>query len=376
VSSSAKESNVTLRSGDLLASRAQTLVNTVNCVGIMGRGIALAFKRRYPDMFEDYVRRCDRGEVRLGQPYVRQVDDHLIVNFPTKRHWRAVSKLEDIVDGLEYLEAHYREWGIKSIAVPPLGCGNGQLEWSVVGPTLIRHLSRFDIPVELYEPRGATTESEQLALLPDPAGAETAARFVDPEWVAVVAILDRLERLPHHWPVGRIMFQKLVYFASQAGIPTGLRFQAASYGPYASDLKRMVGRLQNNGLAIERQRGQMFEVRVGPTYRDAVAEFRSLMQPWRSAVDRTADLLARMNTQTAEAAASVHFAAGALEERDGQRPTASQVIESVEQWKIRRKPPLTRESIVDALVVLALQGWIQVDLDDATKALVEDLVLA
>src|SRR6266487_775348 len=104
--------------GDILASKAQTLVNTVNCVGIMGKGIALAFKRRYPEMFKDYVRRCDRGEVQLGRPYVYRADDHLILNFPTKQHWRAVSRLKDIIAGLEYLEAHSREWGITSLAVP------------------------------------------------------------------------------------------------------------------------------------------------------------------------------------------------------------------------------------------------------------------
>ncbi len=263
-------------SGDLLASKAQTLVNTVNCVGIMGKGIALAFKRRYPEMFKDYVRRCDRGEVQLGRPYVYRADDHLILNFPTKQHWRAVSRLKDIIAGLEYLEAHSREWGITSLAVPPLGCGNGQLEWEVVGPTLHRHLSRLDIPVELYVPHGETLTGQQsLFGASDEAATPDRERFVEAEWVAVVAILDRLERQQHHWPVGRIMFQKLVYFATQAGIPTGLQYEAASYGPYAADLKRMLARLQNNGLAVERQRGNMFEVRVGPTYRDAVAQFRS-----------------------------------------------------------------------------------------------------
>lgn len=110
MSSSSDASRMTVRSGDLLTLKAQTLVNTVNCVGIMGKGIALAFKRRYPEMFEDYVRRCHRGEVQLGRPYIHTCRDHLILNFPTKQHWRAVSRLEDIVAGLDYLKAHYRDW--------------------------------------------------------------------------------------------------------------------------------------------------------------------------------------------------------------------------------------------------------------------------
>lgn len=373
---------VTLTSGDLLASKAQTLVNTVNCVGVMGKGIALAFKRRYPAMFDDYVRRCRRGEVRLGQPYVYRAHDHLIVNFPTKQHWRAVSRLDDIVAGLQYLEEHYQAWGITSIAVPPLGCGNGQLEWGVVGPTLHRHLSRLSIPVELYAPyelARSTREQEQLTLglIDDdpPEATDDRAQFVDPEWVAVVAILDRLQRHPHHWPVGRVMFQKLVYFATQAGVPTGLTHEAGSYGPYASGLKRMVARLQNNGLVVEQQRGRMLEVLVGGTYRDAVAQFREQMEPWRPAVEKTVDLMARMDTQTAEVAASVHFATADLQKRYGRLPTASEVVEAVAKWKANRKPPLARESIVQALIVLALRGWIRVKLDDEFEPLIEEIVV-
>ena len=369
-------SNVRMTSGDVLKSSAQTLVNTVNCVGVMGKGIALAFKRRYPDMFKDYVARCDRGEVELGRPYLYRASDRWIVNFPTKKHWRAVSRLSDIEAGLDYLEANYKEWGITSLAVPPLGCGNGQLEWSVVGPTLVRHLSRFDIPVELFAPEGQPTDYEQLALLPNDGERAQAERFVPPEWVAIVAILDRLERQPHHWPVGRILLQKLVYFASQSGIPTGLEFEAASYGPYSPELKRQVARLQNNGLATERQLGRMFEVRVGPTYRDAVSRYRDRLEPWREAVDRTVDLLARMNTDTAEVAATVHFAATSLLKQHGRRPTASEVVDAVEAWKIRRRPPLSRDAILDALVILALRRWIDIELDEATESFVEQVVMA
>jgi uncharacterized protein YwgA/O-acetyl-ADP-ribose deacetylase (regulator of RNase III) len=377
MSSSPDTPLVRITSGDLLEANAQTLVNTVNCVGIMGKGIALAFKRRYPEMFEDYVRRCDRGEMQLGRPYVYKADDHLIVNFPTKHHWRAVSRLEDIVVGLNYLKSHYRDWGITSIAVPPLGCGHGQLEWEVVGPTLYRHLSELGIPVELYAPHGQASEPVQLALGgSDDSSPPNRTRFVEPEWVTVVAILDRLERQPHHWPVGRVMFQKLVYFATQAGIPTGLEYEAASYGPYAPNVKRMVARLQNNGLAIERQRGNTFEVRVGPTYRDAVAHLRERMEVWRPAVERTVDLMSRMNSQTAEVAASVHFAAGTLQQRYERKPSALEVIGAVEKWKIRRKPSLSRESIIHALIVLALRGWVDIELDDEIKPLVDNFVLA
>lgn len=375
MSFSADSDLVRVTSGDLLTSSAQTLVNTVNCVGIMGKGIALAFKRRYPDMFQDYVQRCRRREVRLGRPYVYHAADRLILNFPTKNHWRAVSRLEDIVAGLEHLESHYREWGITSLAVPPLGCGNGQLEWEVVGPTLRRHLSRLGIPVELYAPYGHAPDARQPSLIAaQDSGVGDHERFVDAEWVAIVAILDRLERQRYHWPIGRIMFQKLVYFATQAGVPTGLDYEAQSYGPYAADLKRMLARLQHNGLVTEEQRGKMFEVRVGPTYRDAVERFRDRMEVWRPAVERTVDLMSRMDSRTSEIAATAHFTARSLRQRYGRQPTFIEVIDAVEKWKVRRKPPVTRDAILQALVVLGLRGWVDVELDEQSEPVVEDLV--
>ena len=146
---------VTTKTGNLFSSQAQTLVNTVNCVGVMGKGVALAFKEHFPDMYKDYVRLCETSRVRLGEPYLyKQLAGPWVLNFPTKDHWRSVSRLSDIVEGLNYLEQHYRDWGITSLAVPPLGCGQGGLEWRVVGPTLYRHLQRLDIPIELFAPHG------------------------------------------------------------------------------------------------------------------------------------------------------------------------------------------------------------------------------
>ncbi|HKB91088.1 MAG TPA: macro domain-containing protein, partial [Opitutaceae bacterium] len=99
--------------GDILQSKTQTIVNTVNCVGIMGKGIALEFKNKFPDMYEDYLQRCQRGEVRPGIPYLyRSLLPPQIINFPTKDHWKSVSKISDIARGLEYLTKHYQEWGI------------------------------------------------------------------------------------------------------------------------------------------------------------------------------------------------------------------------------------------------------------------------
>jgi O-acetyl-ADP-ribose deacetylase (regulator of RNase III) len=183
---------VKISTGDILKSKVQTLVNTVNCVGIMGKGIALKFKERVPDMFNDYVERCNRNEVKLGKPYLfKRLTPPWILNFPTKGHWRSVSRIEDIVKGLKYLLQHYKEWGITSLAVPPLGCGQGQLEWKIVGPTLYRYLNQLDIPVELYAPYGTPHEELQPEFLDQeidikPSEPGLAPERVKPAWVALV----------------------------------------------------------------------------------------------------------------------------------------------------------------------------------------------
>lgn len=139
--------------GDLFASRAQTLVNAVNCVGVMGKGLALEFKKRFPQMFDDYVERCERKQVRLDELYLYQNQaGTMVVNLPTKGHWRSSSRLIDIEQGLDYFVAHYADWGVSSVAFPALGCGNGGLDWAEVEPVMCGKLRDLPIAVEVYAP--------------------------------------------------------------------------------------------------------------------------------------------------------------------------------------------------------------------------------
>ena len=376
MSSSGEVRGFRLARGNLLESRAHALVNTVNCVGVMGKGIALDFKRKYPEMYRDYVKRCNAGEVRLGEPYIYRAGEHLIVNFPTKDHWRSVSRLADIERGLVFLESHIQEWGIRSIAVPPLGCGNGQLEWSVVGPTLHRHLRAFDIPVDLYVPHDVEPDQEQLSLLeaePSAADKTTSSARIDPAWLALVEILRRIEEEPYHWPVGRILFQKIAYFATVAGLPTGLQYHANEFGPYAPDLNRMIGRLQNNGLVQEARHGEMIETVVGRTFHDARTKYAADLSAWEDIVSRVTDLMARFNSRRAEVAGSVHYTAQRLLEKYDRPPTATEVIDAVKKWKANRRPPIETGDIARAIVELAVQGWIAVAPDSSIERAVEEL---
>jgi len=357
---------VRVLTGDIFRSGAQTLVNTVNCVGVMGKGIALEFKRRFPEMYRDYVVRCGARQVRLGEPYLfRGPSPPWVLNFPTKDHWRSVSNLADIVAGLEYLERHYEAWGITSLAVPPLGCGQGQLEWRVVGPTMYRHLIGLAIPVEFYAPPGTPRpqmEEDFLLGASEPRESQSPSvegSRIDPAWIALVEILARIDREPYHWPVGRTTFQKLAYFATEAGLPTGLRHSRGSYGPFAADLKQITSRLVNNGLVQEQRLGRMLAVKPGPTYRDAAQAFACQLTEWEAPIARTADLILRMRTEQAEMAATVHFAAQDMQRRTKHRPTECEVLDAALKWKQNRRPPWKEEDVMWAIRNLSVLGWLQ-----------------
>ena len=138
--------------GDIFQSPAQVLTNPVNCVGVTGKGLALEFKNRYPNLFEDYKASCNRNEVRIGFPYIWENNYVQILNFPTKRHWKETSEIQTIDVGLKYLAENYQKMGIQSLAMPPLGCGLGGLEWSEVYPLIEKYLEDIpDLEVFVYE---------------------------------------------------------------------------------------------------------------------------------------------------------------------------------------------------------------------------------
>ncbi len=348
---------VELQVGDIFESRAQTLVNTINTVGVMGKGVALEFKKRFPDMFEDYVRRVRDGKVRLGEPYIfKRTRAPWIINFPTKGHWREVSRIDEIVRGLEYLERHYRDWGVTSLAVPPLGCGQGGLEWRVVGPTLYEHLKRLEIPVSLYAPHGTPREQLEMTFLDSRDRSRANGRReqeprISPAWVALVEILARIQRERYHAPIGRVSFQKLAYFATELGLPTDLKHEQRPYGPFAPDLTAVLSKLANNGLIVEKRLGErMIEIRVGPTYERAADNYRADLAKWHAIIDRVVDLFLRVRqTRQAEVAATVHFAATRLAKPSNGLPSESDVFRAVKEWKVRRDPPFSDEEIALAI---------------------------
>lgn len=233
--------------GNLLQASVEALVNTVNTEGVMGKGIALQFRRAYPAMFDAYLTDCKAGRVRLGQMHVYDLGGLVssgprwIINFPTKGHWRARSHLSDIQSGLTDLVKTIRELGIKSVAIPPLGCGHGGLNWNDVRPVIelaFRDLS--DVRALLFAPDGS------------PDAADMPNRTVEPELTtgraALIALVDGYLKGLLDPNITLLEIHKLMYFLQEAGQDLKLQYEAQLYGPYARNLRHVLNRLEGHML--------------------------------------------------------------------------------------------------------------------------------
>ena len=234
---------ITYKTGNVLAEEAEALVNTVNCVGVMGRGVALQFKRAFPENFKAYAALCARKEMRPGRVFVFEtgamVGPRYIINFPTKRHWRAKSRIEDIESGLESLVGEIRSRGIRSIAVPPLGSGLGGLDWPRVRARLQAALGAIDsVDVVVFEPAGVPADGRANRSRDVPK--MTAGR------AALVELLDRYLRGLLDPFVTLLEAHKLMYFLQAAGEPLRLKFTKGHYGPYAENLRHVLNAVEGH----------------------------------------------------------------------------------------------------------------------------------
>ena len=232
---------IRFKTGDILAEDTEALVNTVNCVGVMGRGIALQFRKAFPENFEAYAEACKRGEVRPGRMFVFETgqltNPRYIVNFPTKRHWRGKSRLEDVEAGLNALAEEIRDRNIHSIAVPPLGSGLGGLEWHEVRRRIEEALRGFDdLRIVIFEPNGPPEASAMVR--------NRAAPKMTPGRAALIGLMDRYLRGLLDPFVTLLEVHKLMYFMQTAGEPLNLRYAKALYGPYAENLRHVLNEVE------------------------------------------------------------------------------------------------------------------------------------
>ncbi|KGS88430.1 macro domain-containing protein [Burkholderia pseudomallei] len=353
--------------GDMFESDAQALVNTVNCVGVMGKGVAQEFKRRFPAMFDDYKVRCSRHEVRLGKPYLySDLSGLRIVNFPTKDHWKSASRLSEIEKGLDYLVAHVNDWGIRSIAMPPLGCGNGGLEWSEVGPLIYRKLKELPIDVELYAPYGTPKSELGVEFLGAPAqmsldGKGRKADALKPEWAVLIEILRELQIQPYANPVGRTIFQKICYIATEMGIPTGFTFGKGSYGPFSEDVGKALHVFANKNWLQEEQLGRMISMRVTPQFERDMKNYTEYIDANRKKIDKAVDLFSRIkSTEQAEEVLTVLYASRQIKKSPAEAVDECAIIDFIIDWKKSWNTSEKKEAVKDAIYNLVMLGWMRV----------------
>jgi O-acetyl-ADP-ribose deacetylase (regulator of RNase III) len=232
---------IELTEGNVLEADAEALVNTVNCVGVMGKGIALQFKQKYPLNFEEYARACEKGELQPGRMLVHRtgmmMNPQYIINFPTKRHWKGKSRVEDIELGLSALVEEVKRLGIQSIAVPPLGCGSGGLSWSDVRPRIEAALAELpDVRALMFQPHGAPHPEAMPVSTKSPS--MTRAR------AAIVRLIQQYG-VPGY-RLSLLEIQKLAYFLQEAGEDLKLEFVRSRYGPYAEKLNFPLQRIEGH----------------------------------------------------------------------------------------------------------------------------------
>lgn len=358
--------------GDLFESQAKALVNTVNCVGVMGKGVADQFRKRFPAMFVDYQHRCQQRAVRLGEPYVyRDASGILIVNFPTKDHWRSPSRLEDIERGLDYFVAHVRDWGLTSVAMPPLGCGNGGLEWSEVGPLIYRKLHDLPIDLEQYAPYGTPKQQLTKEFLAAPSqmsldGKGRKLEKLNPDWVVLMEVLRELQAQPYANPVGRTIFQKICYVITEMGVPTGLSFGKGNYGPFSDDVKQVLHDFANRNWLQEESLGRMLALRVGPEYEKDRNKFSETIARHQKKAGKAVDLFSRIkNTEQAEEVMTVLYASRQLK-RDGASDVEEQEIyDYILGWKKAWSSVEKRAAVASAIRNLVLLGWMRARISES-----------
>lgn len=229
---------VTFKTGSLFTESVDAIINTVNTVGVMGRGVALQFKEKYPENYRLYKAACQRGHVRTGQMFVTETglvtNPRYIINFPTKEHWKGFSRLDYIEKGLDELVAVIQQLGIQSVAMPPLGSGNGGLQWSIVKPLILQKIASLPhVAFSIYEP------SDEAYQVPRQRVGEV-PKLTTLRALVLNAML-RYKELGYELTILEI--QKLVYLLQRLGLPFGLQFERHKYGPYADNLRHVLNAL-------------------------------------------------------------------------------------------------------------------------------------
>lgn len=343
---------IEITQGNLLDAPVEALVNTVNTAGIMGKGIALQFKQAFPPMFQAYARACKAGEVQLGRMQVFDNGGLLggprwIINFPTKGHWRSASRLEDIEAGLQDLAATVRRLNIRSIAVPPLGCGNGGLNWNDVLPRIQKTLGALpEVRVLVFAP-GAVPPAQAM---PN----RTARPPMTVGRAALILLIDRYLKGLLDPFVTLLEVHKLMYFAQEAGEALRLKYVKGPYGPYAENLRHVLTAIEGHLLSGYGDGGDTpdkpLELVPG-----AAADARAFLKGYPATLERFARVSKLVegfeSSFGMELLATVHW----VMTREGAREQG--IVDAIHAWNLR-KQMFSDQQIVLAAKRLTDEGWV------------------
>lgn len=331
--------------GNMLEAETEALVNTVNTVGVMGKGIALQFKERFPVNFKIYADACKKGRMQVGKMLVVKENtlsgERLIINFPTKTEWFKKSQYSYIEDGLKDLAKVIEEYKVKSIAIPPLGCGNGGLKWEKVKPMMDKYLGQLsNVAIQIFEPNDAVKEILQKEAVKKEVGL-TAARAM------LLYALFKYEKLGEVATI--FSANKLAYFLQKSGEPMRLQFVPYKYGPYAQAIEKVLYALNGKYLTgIEQMKARAFEpLQLNYKKYDEVEKYvnTNLTSDQKQRLESVFSIIDGFETTLSlEILSSAHFLIS-----ENSSLTEDQLFNKIQDWNERKKNLVTKEYINIAL---------------------------
>jgi O-acetyl-ADP-ribose deacetylase (regulator of RNase III) len=340
------------KTGDILAEDAEALVNTVNCVGIMGRGVALQFKNAFPANFASYAAACKRNEVQPGRMFVFETgtltNPRYIINFPTKRDWRGKSRMEDIESGLAALAEEIKARNIRSIAIPPLGSGLGGLRWAGVRQRIEAALGgHSEAKIVIFEPSEAQADTR--------ANRSTKVPRMTPGRAALVGLIHSyLSGLLDPF-ITLLEVHKLMYFLQCAGEPLRLRFAKGPYGPYAENLRHVLTAIEGHLVSGYADGGDAPDkpLDLVPGALEDSISFLADKAETNARLERVSNLVEGFESAFGlELLSTVHWIA-----TNERAQSLEDVVTRTYSWNDRKKQ-FSRRQIAIAVDVLSRKGWI------------------
>ena len=338
------------KNGDILREDVEAIVNTVNCVGIMGRGLALQFKNKFPQNLKEYQLACTNKEVQLGKMFVHQtgqlINPKYIINFPTKGHWKQNSKIEDISNGLDDLITIIEKYSIKSIAIPPLGSGLGGLDWKMVKKLIEEKLKNINCTVILFEPLEQKIEKSITKEIPK----MTAGR------AALIGLMDRyLQGLMDPF-ISLIEVHKLMYFMQESGEELRLKYKKAQFGPYADNLRHVLNTIEGHFISGYEDGGDAptKQLKLIPKAVEDAKNYLTNKKNTNENFVKVAKLVDGFETPFGlELLSTVHWVV-----KNENASNLEEVISKIYNWNERKKQ-FSRKQIQIALDTLVKNDWLK-----------------